>query len=44
MHQLLNENIENYISSEKLNYRIDTIATGLDHPWGLTFLPNKDFI
>ncbi len=33
-----------YIASEKLNYRIDTIATGLLNPWGLTFLPNNDLL
>lgn len=35
---------DNFISSEKLNYKIDTIATGLNNPWGLTFLPNKDLL
>ncbi|NJN28737.1 MAG: PQQ-dependent sugar dehydrogenase [Cyclobacteriaceae bacterium] len=38
-----NSNYE-YIKSEKLSYRIDTLATGLDNPWGLTFLPNKDLL
>jgi len=33
-----------YISSETLNFQIDTIATGLNNPWGLTFLPNKDLL
>ena len=32
------------INSEKLNYKIDTIATGLNNPWGLTFLPNNDLL
>ena len=35
---------DNFVSSEKLNYRVDTIATGLDNPWGLTFLPNNDLL
>ena len=35
---------ENFISSEKLNYKVDTIATGLNNPWGLTFLPNNDLL
>jgi glucose/arabinose dehydrogenase len=34
----------NSIASEKLNYKIDTLATGLDNPWGLTFLPNNDLL
>lgn len=34
----------NFIASEKLNYKIDTLATGLDNPWGLTFLPNNDLL
>jgi len=34
----------NYISSEKINYAVDTIATGLKNPWGLTFLPNDDLL
>jgi glucose/arabinose dehydrogenase len=34
----------NSIVSEKLNYKIDTLATGLDNPWGLTFLPNNDLL
>ena len=35
---------DNFISSEKLNYKVDTIATGLNNPWGLTFLPNNDLL
>ena len=35
---------DNFVSSEKLNYRVDTIATGLDNPRGLTFLPNNDLL
>ena len=34
----------NYIQSEKLNYWVDTIATGLQNPWGLAFLPNNDLL
>ena len=33
-----------FISSEKLKYKIDTIATDLNNPWGLTFLPNGDLL
>ena len=33
-----------FVNSEKLNYKIDTIAIGLNSPWGLTFLPNKDLL
>lgn len=40
----IDENNNNYISSEKLNYKVDTIATGLQNPWGLTFLPNNDLL
>lgn len=40
----IDENNNNYISSEKLNYKVDTIATGLQNPWGLTFLPNDDLL
>lgn len=35
---------ENVIESEKLNYRIDTLTTSLQNPWGLTFLPNNDLL
>ncbi len=42
--QLIDESKGNFIISEKLNYTIDTIATGLENPWGLTFLPNKDLL
>lgn len=35
---------DNLVESEKLNYKIDTIATGLKNPWGLTFLPNNDLL
>jgi len=41
---LIDEANDNYVSSEKLNYKIDTIAIGLDNPWGLTFLPNNDLL
>ena len=33
-----------YVSSEKMNYWVDTIAVDLDNPWGLTFLPNNDLL
>jgi len=41
---LINEANENFIASEKLNYKIDTIATGLSNPWGLTFLPGNELL
>ncbi len=28
------------ISSEEINFEVDTLATGLEHPWGLAFLPD----
>lgn len=42
--QLIDGANGNYISSEKLNFEVDTLATGLDNPWGLTFLPNRDLL
>ncbi len=32
------------ISTEKLNLRLDTLITGLDVPWGMVFLPDKDML
>lgn len=32
------------INSEKLNYYLDTVATGLKNVWGITFLPNDDLL
>ncbi|PAV27139.1 glucose dehydrogenase [Tamilnaduibacter salinus] len=29
-------------SSRHHDYRVETIASGLDHPWAMTFLPNGD--
>jgi aldose sugar dehydrogenase len=29
-----------FIQSEKLNFRVDTLATGLTHPWSMAFLPD----
>ncbi len=42
--ELIDEASDNYISSEKLTFKVDTIATGLVNPWGLTFLPNNDLL
>jgi len=41
---LIDNDSGNFIQSEKLNYKVDTIATGLQNPWGLTFLPNNDLL
>jgi len=30
-----------YISSEEINFQVDTLATGLEHPWGMAFLPDS---
>jgi glucose/arabinose dehydrogenase len=35
---------DNMITSENFRYAIDTIATDLLNPWGLTFLPNNDLL
>jgi glucose/arabinose dehydrogenase len=32
------------VSSEKLRFRVDTLLTGLEVPWGMTFLPNGDML
>lgn len=32
------------ITSEKLNFRVDTVLSGLKVPWGLAFLPNGDIL
>lgn len=34
----------NKISAEDFTYSIDTVATDLLNPWGLTFLPNNDLL
>ena len=31
-------------TSESLSYRVDTIATGMEIPWGMAFLPNGDML
>lgn len=41
---MIDEDNGHYIASEKLEFKVDTVATGLDHPWGLTFLPNNDLL
>jgi aldose sugar dehydrogenase len=30
--------------SEEVNFKLDTIVTGLDVPWGIAFLPNGDML
>lgn len=39
-------NDKNYdiIKSEKQNFRIDTVISGLEVPWGMTWLPNGDML
>lgn len=32
------------VKSDELTFKLDTIATGLDIPWGLGFLPNDDIL
>ena len=32
------------IESEEHRFRIDTVASGLEFPWGITFLPNGDVL
>src|SRR5690606_16644219 len=32
------------VESEEHRFRVDTIATGLQHPWGIAFLPNGDLL
>lgn len=44
LRDLLDAESGNFIRSEKLNYKIDTIVSGLNSAWGLTFLPNRDLL
>lgn len=32
------------LSSERHDFRVVTVAEGLEHPWGLAFLPNGDML
>jgi len=38
------DSIESVINPEDFSFRVDTIASGLQNPWGLTFLPNNDLL
>ena len=35
---------DDVFDSERQRFRIVTLVRGLDHPWGLTFLPGGDFL
>ena len=35
---------EDVVRSDQANFRLIEIASGLEHPWGLTFLPNSDIL
>lgn len=35
---------QNIVNSEQQKFRVDTIVTGLEVPWGLEFLPNGDLL
>ncbi len=35
---------ERVVKSEKQNFIVDTVVTGLDVPWGMEFLPNGDML
>nr|WP_232313367.1 PQQ-dependent sugar dehydrogenase [Enterovibrio coralii] len=32
------------IQSDKHTYKVETVASGLNHPWSLIFLPNQDML
>jgi glucose/arabinose dehydrogenase len=32
------------VGSERYRLRVVPVVTGLDHPWGLAFLPNSDIL
>jgi len=38
------KNKSNVYPSEELTVALDTVSTGVDVPWGLTFLPNGDLL
>lgn len=35
---------EGTIQTEEISFRLDTVVSGLDIPWGMTFLPNGDML
>jgi aldose sugar dehydrogenase len=39
-----NKNIANIVHSQKQKFVVDTVVSGLDIPWGMTWLPNGDML
>lgn len=40
----INKPFPGVVQSKRFKFRIDTVATGLDVPWGIAFLPNGDML